>query len=222
MWQVCVFVHRSRSQVGLDNPRVGAHLVGRAFSYLFAKVQHRDNIRNAHHHAHIVLNEQNGEAKFIAQPAGKMYHCLGFSWVHTGSWLIKQEQTRTSSKRWRRSVLLVVFSVGFVGRGAHGQGPRYLQPTLVAIGQVAGHGCFFARQPDKGHQLSSLCFGFALLMHKAGGVDDGIEDICMKISVHTENNIFKRSQVFKKADILIGAGDTLSGYLVRAQSADRF
>src|SRR5512139_3530279 len=47
----------TRSEVGVDDVRVRAHLVGRAVADLLAVVEHDDAVGDVHHHAHVVLDQ---------------------------------------------------------------------------------------------------------------------------------------------------------------------
>ena len=80
-----------------------------------AVVQHRDPVGDAHDHAHLVLDEQDGDAQVVAQPADEARHLGGLGGVHARGRLVEQQQPRLRGER-----------------------PRDLESTLVAVGQVAG------------------------------------------------------------------------------------
>ena len=48
--------------------RVACDLVGRALGDLAAEVEHHDLVGDAHHHRHVVLDEQHGQVEVVAQP----------------------------------------------------------------------------------------------------------------------------------------------------------
>ena len=55
-------------QVGLDHPRVGLDLGGRALGDLLAEVEDGDPVGDAHHEVHGVLDEKDGLAELTQAP----------------------------------------------------------------------------------------------------------------------------------------------------------
>jgi hypothetical protein len=94
-------------------------------------VEHRDPLADAHHHLHVVLDEEHGEVKLIAEPLDERGHLCRLSRVHPCRGLVEQEQLRLA-----------------------GQRARQLEATLVAVRQVLGQvGLVAAGQPDQLQEL---------------------------------------------------------------------
>src|SRR5262249_40421835 len=55
------------AQIGLDNCRRTSDFSGRAFANFFAVIEYYNLITHGHDHAHIVLDQQHGDAVLIAQ-----------------------------------------------------------------------------------------------------------------------------------------------------------
>src|SRR4029453_3047262 len=51
---------RPAPQVRFNDAWISAHLVGMSFGDLFPVIENVNSVRNAHHHAHVVLNKQHG------------------------------------------------------------------------------------------------------------------------------------------------------------------
>src|SRR5574338_372298 len=142
-WRVSRSVSRTsgllRAQVGLDHPGIALDRRGRPLGDLLAEHEHHDVFAGAHHQAHVVLDEEDGDAA-RADPADEPHQLVGLLLVHPPGRLVEDEELR-------------------VGR----QRPGDLQPALVAVRQVPGllHGP--ARQADElelpqgaGHRLALL------------------------------------------------------------------
>src|SRR6516225_5635013 len=54
------------TQIGLDHCGRAPDLSGRAFSDFFAVIEHHNTIAHGHDHAHIMLNQQHGDAVFVS------------------------------------------------------------------------------------------------------------------------------------------------------------
>src|SRR5918994_681884 len=64
-------------EVGLDDLRVVAHLHRLALGDLLAVVEHRDLLGDAHHHLHVVLDEEDRDPLVVAQLAHELRQLLG-------------------------------------------------------------------------------------------------------------------------------------------------
>ena len=85
------------------------------FRDLAAVIEHDDAVGDAHHHAHVVLDQQDGQRMLLADFEEQLVQLGGLAGVKPGGGLVEAEQHR---------------------RGAHGA--RDFEPPLIAIGQVAG------------------------------------------------------------------------------------
>ena len=88
------------AEIGLDNTGIALHFLRRAFGDLPAEIQHRDAIADAHHQAHIVLDQQDRDAAGLQVHDGtEQLHALGH--VHAGRRLIQQQHVRFRGERSR-------------------------------------------------------------------------------------------------------------------------
>ena len=106
--------------------RIAPHLVGGAFGDAFTVVQHGDAVADAHDDPHVVLDEQNGDPKVVAQPRNQRRHLGGLSRVHSRRRLVEQQEH------------------GIVAERAGD-----LESALVAVRQVLGELGLAATQADQ-------------------------------------------------------------------------
>src|SRR5262245_45447560 len=102
------------AEVGLDDERVGAHLVRGALGDLLAHVEHRDAIGDVHHHAHVVLDQDDRGPPLLVHVEDEPRHVLLLLLVHPAHWLVQQEDL-----------------------GIEGQGPAQLDALAQAVGERA-------------------------------------------------------------------------------------
>src|SRR6266850_6208511 len=86
-------------EVGVDHLLVAAHLVGRAIGELAAVVEHHHAVGDVHHHAHVVLDQNDGGAIVVVDVEDKAAHVLLFLEVHSGHGLVEQQDRRLGGKR---------------------------------------------------------------------------------------------------------------------------
>src|SRR5258706_15937139 len=79
------------SEVSLDHTRITLDLGRRALGDLFTIIKHGDIFGDAHHNAHVMFNEQDGNPEFIAQTMDKGGEIFGFARVHASRGFVKQE-----------------------------------------------------------------------------------------------------------------------------------
>ena len=111
---------------------------------LHAVVEHRDAVGDAHHQAHVVLDQQHRDAA-VADLADQLHQVDRLARVHPGGRLVEQQQLRLG-----------------------GEGPGDLEPPLVAVGEVLGQlvrAC--PVRPTKSQQLDRLRLGVGLLARAA-------------------------------------------------------
>src|SRR5688500_5114360 len=125
---------RARAEVGLDDTRIFLDLGGCAFSDFAAVVEYRDAFANAHHDAHLVFDQHYCCVEVVADATDERDHRRALLGVHPGGRLIEQKQSGSSRK-----------------------GAGYLQPALVAVGQVPGDDVFAVGQADTAQELTPAC-----------------------------------------------------------------
>jgi hypothetical protein len=97
----------------------------RAFGDLAAVVEDADVVRDIHHHAHVVLDQQDGDA-FVARQVFEEFVEFGrFAWVEAGRRFVEAEQERVNTE-------------------CAGD----LDAPLHAVGQVAGGGVCLVDQME--------------------------------------------------------------------------
>src|SRR6218665_2222804 len=89
---------RRAAEVGFDDLRVGLYVGGPAFGNLLAKVQHQDLVANAHHHVHVVLDQDHGDA-VVANLADDGHQFLDVRRRQSRRRLVEQQQLRRQRQR---------------------------------------------------------------------------------------------------------------------------
>src|SRR5215472_7568176 len=77
------------AQIGLDHGGRTSDLSGGAFTNFFAVIEHHNAITHGHDHAHIVLDQQHGDAVLITQPPHGFGNVPAFLRVHPCGRLVK-------------------------------------------------------------------------------------------------------------------------------------
>ncbi len=73
------------TEIGTNDRRIVADLGGCAVRNLLAIVQHHNMVRNSHHHAHVMLNQQHGDAVVLADGEQQLVEFLGLARVKAGA-----------------------------------------------------------------------------------------------------------------------------------------
>ena len=172
-------------------------LLGQPFGDLLAVVEHGDVLGDAHDDAHVVLDEQNGDAQLIAQPANELGRLRGLARVHARGRLVEQEQ------------------LGFTGQRAGN-----LQPALIAVGQVARQCIALAAQAHEVQQIPGIALRLLLLPPGAGRADDGAHPRGLQVGFAADHDVLDGRHIAEEADILEGARDAALGNLEGLQSVE--
>src|ERR1700722_1067714 len=85
----------NRAEIGGDDVRVVAHLFGRAVADLAAIVERHDVMRQAHHHADIVLDQHDRRSQRAIGVEDEPAHLALLVLVHAGHRLLEHEQGRS-------------------------------------------------------------------------------------------------------------------------------
>src|SRR5215472_16123046 len=94
-------------EVGLDHPAIGSDLARRAGGDLLPEGQHDDAMRERHHRAHVVLDEQHGDATRV-DGAHQADHGVDLRGVEPRHHLVKEEERRLRAERARELEALAV------------------------------------------------------------------------------------------------------------------
>src|SRR5262252_7590512 len=87
------------AEVRLDDARVRAHLVRRALGDLLAHVEHGDAIGDVHDHAHVVLDQDDGDAPFLVHVEDEAGHVLFLFVVAAAHRLVEEQDLRVERQR---------------------------------------------------------------------------------------------------------------------------
>src|SRR5262247_2933532 len=82
------------AEIGLDDARVRAHLVRRALGDLLAHVEHGDAIGDVHDHAHVMLDQDHGDAPFLVDVEDEAGHVLLLLVVAAAHGLVEEQDLR--------------------------------------------------------------------------------------------------------------------------------
>ena len=82
------------AEIGVDDRRIGAHLRRRPVGDLAAVVENGDAIRQTHHDADVVLDQNDRRAEFVARGAHEPRHLLLFGGGHARHRLVEQQDFR--------------------------------------------------------------------------------------------------------------------------------
>ena len=105
----------SLAEVGLDDPGIATDLLGGSLGDLLAVVEHGDPIADAHHHLHVVLDQQDRDAELVAdRPMSSIIWASRR--VHARRRLVEQQQLGLGWRALGRSR-------GGAGRRTAGCGP---------------------------------------------------------------------------------------------------
>src|SRR6266480_4173672 len=183
-----------RPQIGFDDLGVALHLRRRALSDLFSVIQHQHAVADLHHQAHVMLDEQHGDAvtsdclNELAQ--GKRFRC-----VHAGGRLVERKQLRLG-----------------------GESARDLEASLVAVRQAARGVVGAAADPDIVEQLGRARFDLFFFLYRLSVSEHCADDAGMAAQVTADHHVLERRQVGEQADVLERARNACGGYLVRLQA----
>ena len=175
---------RAPPEIGLDDFGVVLDLRRSPLGDLLAEIQHGDRLRDAHDHAHLVLDEQDGDSQLVAQPMDEVGHGLGLARIHAGGRLVEEQQVRLAGER-----------------------PGDLQAALIAIGQVLGQQVALPLQTAEPQQPAGLSDGIGLFLHRAPVAQDGADQPRLEVGVHADQDVLHGRHVLEQADVLVGAGD---------------
>src|SRR4026208_72457 len=79
------------TKIGLYNLRIVLNLLWQAEGDRFTVINYLYSLANAHHHFHVVLDQQDRQSKPIADLLDQVHQVFLLRRVHTGSRFVKQE-----------------------------------------------------------------------------------------------------------------------------------
>ena len=190
-------VIRAAPQVRLDDLGVGPDLGRRAFGDLLAMVEDGHPVADPHDHAHVVLDEEDRQAEFAAQPADEIGQLAGLIGVHPGGRLVQQQQGRVGA-----------------------EGPGDLQAALVAVRQVLAELIVLALEADERQELAGPLRGRDLLTAVARRREQRVDPGRLEPRVHPDEDVLERRHVREEPDVLERAAKPGHDHVVRAGAAE--
>ena len=173
------------------------HLGRRAVGNQPTEVEHRDPVRDAHHHAHVVLDQDDRNAQRVPDLQDRLGRATGLLGVHPGNRLIEQEQVWLGAER-----------------------PGDLDALLIAVRQDTDRQLELVAQL---HELGDLSYplpvpqSFARRARKAepSGQKAGLGEV-----VAAQHEVLRDTLRLGQGDVLERSRDPDLGDLVRAHAAE--
>ena len=153
-----------RTEIGVDDGRVGHHRVGRALGDDPALGHHHDPVGDVPDDVHVVLDEEHGHA-LVAQGLDVAEQRLGERGVHTGHRLVEHDHRRV----------------------AH-QGPRHLEELALAAGEAAGVVVLLGVQLEAVEQLDGLLLD-GLLLRAPGRLEHAGEQVLAALAAGPQHHV---------------------------------
>ena len=189
---------RAAPEVRLDHARVALDVRGRALGDLLAVVEHGDAVGHLHHHAHVVLDEEDGEPRSSTSRRSSSIRLRASPWVHARGRLVEQQQRRARSRGRARS------------RAAAGRRRA---------------GCARARWLCRAGRRSSRSSAprstAAAPRSRSGAAGDHVPEAERSAACMPDQHVLDGGHAREQADVLEGAADAERGDLVGAQPERR-
>src|SRR5215211_1347217 len=186
------------SEVGLDHARVLADLGGLALGDLLAVVEHGDPVGDVHHDLHVVFDQEDRQVAFFSQLLHERGEAGRLLRVHPRGGLVQQQQ-------------------GGVGR----EGPGYLDPPLVAVGQVRRRLLVdLLAQADVPKRLARLLADRLLLLPHPRRAQHRSEQPRLHPRVLADHDVLDGRHRLEEADVLERPRDAGLRDPVRARAGD--
>jgi len=185
------------TEVGPDDFGVGLHLGRGAVGDEPAKVQHGHPVGDPHHQAHVVLDQDNGDAQGGPNFDDQYGHPPGLVGIHAGDGLVQQEKA---------------------GFGA--QCPGNLDPLLVAVGQHPDRDVELVRQVEELGNLPRPRPVSPVLAARLGQLQPTGEEAGLGQVVSAEHQVLLDRLHCGQGDVLECPGHPQPGDLVRPQPGE--
>src|SRR5262249_15953974 len=188
----------SPAEIRLDDPRARLNLSRRALGDLLAVVQNGHPIGDLHDHAHVVLDQDDGEVE-IGDEAAQQPHeraCLALG--HAGGRLVQQQEL-----------------------GLGGQRARQLEPPAVTIRKVARDDIRVGLKANAVEQAEGARRQLRLGPAEARVVREDVPQTERDARVHPDQNVLEGGHVGEEPDVLERPANAESRDLVGAQAEER-
>ena len=135
--------------------------------------------------------------EFVAQPTDETEQVTRLDRVHAGIGLVEQQHSR-----------------------ARPDGPRDLEPALVAVGQVAGESIALVLESGQPEQLERLRLELALRALERRARQEGADQRRRRLALEPDLDVVEDRQVAEQADVLEGTADSHPGDGVGRRAGD--
>src|SRR5688572_12545666 len=184
------------AQIRFDHLRIALNLLRPTLGDLAAVVEHHDPVADAHHQAHVVLDQEHrdtaasdgGDQLSERDALGRVHPCGGF---------VQGEQPGLGGKR-----------------------SRDLETALVAVGQAARRGVGARTDADIVEELERAPFYGALLFQGRAVAQDRSDHTAPGAHVAPDHHVFERRKVGEQADVLERARNPGCGDAVGREPGD--
>src|SRR5574343_1620803 len=185
------------AEVRADHVLVGPHLVGGAVADLLAVVQHHHAVGDVHHHAHVVLDQDDGGAEFLVDVEDEAAHVLFLLDVHAGHRLVEHQHA-----------------------GLHGQGAAQVDALLQAVGQAAHRGLAEGLDLEEVDDVLDEGAVRALLALGRAPADRLLEEVGLHLQVAARHDVVDHAHALEERQVLEGARHPHLGHLAAVHVAE--
>src|SRR5574343_1176638 len=180
------------AEVRADHVLVGPHLVGGAVADLLAVVQHHHAVGDVHHHAHVVLDQDDGGAELLVDVQDEAAHVLLLLDVHAGHGCVEQQHA-----------------------GLHRQGAAQVHALLQAVGQAAHRRLAEGLDLEEIDDVLDELAVRALLAFGGAPADGLLEDVRLHLEVAPRHDVVDHAHALEEREVLEGARHAHLGDLTR-------
>ncbi len=145
------------------------------------------SVRDAHHHPHVVLDQQHGDAA-VAHLADELHQLDGLGRVHARRRLVEQQEL-----------------------GLGGEGARDLEPPLMSVRQVAGEVVAVVVELDELEQLVRALARLAPLAPEQRRAQHDVPEAGLELGVHPHQHVLEHRHLREQPDVLERARDPRRG-----------
>ena len=171
------------TKVGIDDPLVRPHLVGRPVRDLPPVVENHHPVRDVHDHSHVMLDEDDGGPELVVGVEDEPAHVLLLFGVHPRHRLVEEKKI-----------------------GLRGEGPSELHPLLEPVGQAVDGSLpdrlDLEEVDDPLHRVAVL----HLLAPRGPEVERLPQEVAAHLEVAPGHEVVEHRHALEESNVLEGAG----------------
>src|SRR6516225_9049698 len=137
------------TEISLYDGGMFADLCGCAIGDPLAEIDHSDPVAERHHQMHVVFDDEQSEAALVTQFLQQGYQGMCFRRIHASGRLVQQENFWLRCER-----------------------ARDFEPTLIAVGEIAGTAIGGLVQADESQLLTRQRLGLFFLLPERSPTDE--------------------------------------------------